>query len=141
MKRHAAELESQRPAASPVDRPSPSVANRAPAPSADIRHYGQELEERYVAARDAWTAAMRAANSGRPADMASLAIAQEAYEAVSDEREQWLASGRLAIPIDPVPTRSQIETAVGQELEWRRVLARDTRRGLFTRIRDRLNGR
>jgi hypothetical protein len=143
MKRRAAELESQRPAAGPVDRPSPSVAKRppAPTPSADIRHYGKELEERYIAARDAWTAAMRAANSGRPADMASLAIAQETYEAVSEEREHWLASGRLAIPIDPAPKSSQIEIAVGQELEWRRVLAGETRRGLFTRIRDRLNGR
>ena len=84
---------------------------------------------------------MRAAGSGRPADMASLAIAQEAYEAVSAEREHWLASGRVAIPVDPAPKRDQIEIAVGQELEWRRVLARDTRRGLFTRIRDRLSGR
>jgi hypothetical protein len=34
----------------------------------------EEVEQRYVASRDAWVAAMRAANSGRPADMATLAI-------------------------------------------------------------------
>ncbi len=143
MKRRVAELEAQGPAASPVDPPSPSIANRAPAHtlSADIGRHGKELEERYIAARDRWTAAMRAAGSGRPADMASLAIAQEAYETVSAEREQWLANGRVAIPVDPAPKRSQIEIAVGQELEWRRVLSGEPRRGLFARIRDRLGGR
>jgi hypothetical protein len=43
----------------------------------------EEAEARYVAARDAWTAAMRAANSGRPADLATLAVAQDAFEAAT----------------------------------------------------------
>jgi hypothetical protein len=143
MKRRAAELESRAPATSPVVPPSHSISSRTATrqPGVDNGRYGEDLEQRYIAARDTWTAAMRAAGSGRPADMASLAIAQEAYETVAAEREHWLASGRLAIPVEPAPKHGQIEIAVGQELEWRRVLARDTRRGLFARIRDRLNGR
>ena len=143
MNRRAAELESQGPAASPVGPPPPPSTSRAPARtlSTDISRFGEDLEQQYIAARDAWTKAMRAAGSGRPADMASLAIAQEAYETVAAERERWLASGRVAIPVEPPPKRGQIEIAVGQELEWRRVLAGNTRRGLFARIRKRLGGR
>jgi hypothetical protein len=142
MKRRAAQLEAQGTAASAAKPPSSSTATPATTrPPVDINRYGDELEQRYIAARDAWTQAMRAAGSGRPADMASLAIAQEAYETVAAEREQWLASGRVAISVEPPPKNSQIEIAIGQELEWRRVLAGDTRRGLFARIRDRLGGR
>jgi hypothetical protein len=105
----------------------------------DVASYGQDLEERYVAAREAWTHAMHAASSGRPADMASLAIAQQAYETIAAEREDWLASGRVAIPIEPPAKRHDIEIAVGQELAWRRLQQHEDRSGLFTRIRRRLS--
>ncbi len=102
----------------------------------------EEVEEIYVAARDAWTAAMRAANSGRSADLASLAIAQEAYELAAADRERWLAGGdRIAIPVEPADTRHSLETAVGQELAWRRVLHPDAPQGRLARIRRRITGR
>ena len=91
-----------------------------------------------MAARDAWKLAMRAANSGRSKDLASLAIAQQAYEEVAAEREHWLAGGRMAIPIEPDPQRHDIEVAVGQELEWRKVLHPTKARGFLGRIKDRL---
>ena len=142
MKRRAAELESTGSrASSPVDPALRLTAPPAPkrAPARDIARYGQDLEARYIAARDAWLAAMRTAASGRPADMASLAIAQEAYEAVATEREHWLTSGQVAIPVEAPPKTNHLEIAVGQELEWRRVLAHETRRGLFSRIKGRFS--
>ncbi len=81
---------------------------------------------------------MRAANSGRSKDLASLAIAQQAYEEVAAEREHWLAGGRMAIPVEPDPQRHDIEVAVGQELEWRKVLHPTKARGFLGRIKDRL---
>lgn len=143
MKRRAAELETEVPAPMAAEPPAP-VADRESsrgAPVADAAEYGRDLEDRYVAARDAWAEAMHTANSGRPADMAALAIAQEAYESVAAEREDWLASGRVAIPIQPDPERHDIEIAVRQELAWRRVLQRETRRGILSRIRRRIIGR
>jgi hypothetical protein len=121
------------PVAGPVSLPAP--------PRLEGARYGDDLEARYVKARDAWTHAMQIASSGRPADMASLAIAQQTYEAIAAERDQWRASGRVAIPIQPghAPKRHDIEIAVGQELAWRRVQEADGRGGLFSRIRRRLS--
>jgi hypothetical protein len=100
----------------------------------------EEAEVRYVAARDAWTAAMRAANSGRPADLASLAIAQEAYEAAVAERDRWHTGTKVAIAVDS-ETRSGIEAAAGQEIAWRQVLHPDEPKGgVLSRIRRRLSG-
>jgi hypothetical protein len=100
----------------------------------------EEAEVRYVAARDAWTAAMRAANSGRPADLASLAIAQEAYEAAVAERDRWHTGTKVAIPVES-ETRSAIEAAAGQEIAWRQVLHPDQPKGgVLSRIRRRLTG-
>ena len=127
----------------PTDPAPPPVAKRVsvrPSTGLDAARYGQDIEDRYAQARDAWTQAMQVAGSGRPADMASLAIAQQAYEAIAAEREQWLASGRIAISIQPSPKRHDIEIAVGQELAWRRVQQHDGRGGLFSRIRRRLTG-
>lgn len=102
----------------------------------------EEAEAAYVAARDAWTAAMKAANSGRPADLASLAIAQEAYEAAVVERERWMKSEpvpRTAIPIEGGGTKAprELDAVVNQELGWRHVHdpkpARGIR-GLFRKI-------
>lgn len=84
-------------------------------------HSREDAEAAYVFARDAWTGAMRAANSGRAADMASLAIAQEAYEAAAAERDRWSASTRVAIPVEPAESRSDLDAVVGQSLEWRKV--------------------
>ena len=96
-----------------------------------------EAEEHYVSCRDAWTAAMRAASSGRPADMATLAICQEAYEAAALERERWLSGGRVAIPVEePVNDRASIEVVVDQALAWRDVHdhERDKPRGVLGRL-------
>ena len=142
MKREATEIQSPPSVLSPVDS-RPPVADQASAAhtlAGDIRQYGADLELRYVAARDAWKLAMRAANSGRSKDLASLAIAQQAYEEVAAEREHWLAGGRMAIRIEPDPERHDIEVAVGQELEWRKVLHPAKARGFLGRIKDRLGG-
>jgi hypothetical protein len=104
-------------------------------------HTHEEAEAAYVAARDTWTAAMRAANSGRPADLASLAIAQEAYEAAVAERERWEAGGRVAIPVEPENEVNSLDAAVEQELAWRKVLHPEPKTGLLGRIRRRLTGR
>ena len=141
MKR-STQLDSRAPTTPSTDSKRPPVAEHVSAHSStglDAASYGQDLEERYVAAREAWTQAMQAASSGRPADMASLAIAQQAYETVAAEREGWLTTGRVAIPIEPSPTRHHIEIAVGQELAWRRVKQQEGRSGLLTRIRRRLS--
>jgi hypothetical protein len=99
-----------------------------------------EAEGQYIAARDAWTAAMRAANSGRPADMAALAIAQEAYEAAAAERDRWMSGSRVAITIEPEDHMGGIETAVEQELRWRKVRHPHEEQSLLTRVRRRLFG-
>ena len=144
MKRRSSELETTASAAQPPVTPTPTT----PDSTARVRgimsaaaRYEAYLEHRYVAARDAWTHAMHAANSGRSADMASLAIAQEHYETIMDERERWLASARVAIPIHAPDTRRKIEVAVGQELEWRRVHAPKPPPGFVGRFWGRLRGR
>jgi hypothetical protein len=93
----------------------PSVADRR----AQRPRSAEEAEERYVAARDAWTAAMRGAQSGASADLAALAIAQEAYEAALAEKARW-TSARVAIPVEH-DSSSDLDAVVGQELSWRRV--------------------
>ena len=114
----------------------------APEPAPSAPRSREEAEAQYVEARDGWTAAMRRANSGRAADLASLAIAQEAFEAASAELELWRTGARVAIPIQPDATHTVLEAAVGQELAWRRVLhPPEKKRGLFGRLRNRLNGR
>jgi hypothetical protein len=100
-----------------------------------------EAHELYVAARDAWTAAMRAAASGRPADLAALAITQEAYEAASAEWERWESGDRVAIAIETDRSAS-VGAVVGQELAWRKVHDQDRASGgLVSRILRRLRGR
>lgn len=99
-----------------------------------------EAEARYVEARDAWTAAMRRANSGRPAHLASLAIAQETYEAALAEVELWRSGHRIPIPVQAGRSVG-IEVAVGQELEWRRLHApEEPHRGFIARLRRRISG-
>lgn len=96
-----------------------------------------EAEEHYVTCRDAWTAAMRAASSGRPADMATLAICQEAYEAAALERDRWLSGGRVAISVEqPRDEHASIEVVVDQGMAWRDVHdhERDKPRGLLGRL-------
>lgn len=102
----------------------------------------EEAEERYVVARDAWIVAMRAANSGRSADLASLAIAQEAYEHATAEAERWRSAGRVAIPIDAEPPRAAVEVAIGQQLAWQRVRDHEEKpRGFVSRVMRRVTGR
>jgi hypothetical protein len=141
-KRQVSEIEAQAPGPIPVDHPPSDIGSAGAAHTlvGDMRQYRADLERRYLAARNAWTLAMRVANSGRSKDLASLAIAQQAYEEVAAEREHWLASGKVAIPVEPDPERHHIEVAVGQELEWRKVLHPPKDRGFFGRIKDRLGG-
>lgn len=101
-----------------------ATASRRPA-SVPSTASADEAEAAYIAARDAWTAAMRASTSGRPADLAALAIAQEAYEATATERDRWARQQAVAIPIEaPAPLRN-LDIVVGQEAEWRRVKQRE----------------
>ena len=97
---------------------SPSATPRTPVPAPRST---EEAEERYVVARDAWIAAMRKANSGRSADLASLGITQEAYEQATVEVEKWRSGVKVAITIEPDAKLHDLETAIGQELAWRRV--------------------
>lgn len=80
----------------------------------------EEAEERYLACRNEWTAAMRAAGSGKPADLAALAMAQQAYEEALAEHQRWQAGPRVAVPVQPDRPRG-IDVIVGQEFSWRRI--------------------
>ena len=144
MKRRAAELETQAaaaPQAPVVHNTSDTVGHSALAHRlVAAPHSREEAEERYIAARDAWTKAMRAANSGRSADLASLALAQEAYEAAVTERERWLAGGRVNIPVKPAEPRRTIEAAVQQEMAWRAVKHHEEPKGLLRRLKKRIRG-
>jgi len=95
--------------------PSSGMADRLARP-----HSREEAEERYVRAREAWTAAMRTANSGRASDLAALAMAQEVYEDALADRERWASSPSVARPVGE-ERPSGLEAVVGQELSWRRV--------------------
>lgn len=95
--------------------PPSGMANRLARP-----HSREEAEERYVAAREAWTAAMRAAGSGRPSDLAALAMAQEAYEEALADQVRWASSPSVAIPVGDERPKG-LQAVVGQELSWRRV--------------------
>lgn len=129
----------------PAYPPMPPSAPRVSRPS-DATREGRgatarsraEAHEMHETARDAWIAAMRAAGSGRPADLAALAIVQEAYEAAAAERDRWDASGgRMNIPIEP-ETRSPVDAVVGQELAWREVRAPRREPGFVGRLLRRL---
>jgi hypothetical protein len=107
----------------------------------------QEAEERYVTCRTEWVAAMKAAASGRPSDMAALAIAQEAYESALLEAERWRSGHIVAVPVEPEPMRD-LEAIVGQELSWRQVHAPPSedappakKAGPLRRVLGRLTGR
>ena len=120
---------------------APAAGTPASAPIGPVRSL-EEAEERYVAARDAWTAAMRKANSGRPADLASLALRQETYELATAEVERWRAGIKVAIPVEPRTRQSGLEAAIGQELAWRHVHEHPEKaRGLLARLGRRLTGR
>jgi hypothetical protein len=98
-----------------------------------------EAEARYIAARDAWTAAMRQASSGRSADLAALALTQEAYEAAAAERERWASGEAVPIPIEPSEHHAEdLSKVVGQELAWRDVRRHEEEpRGLWRLFRRR----
>jgi hypothetical protein len=130
----------QPPATGQVVRSRPA-ADAAPMRPVDAPRSRDEAEARYVEARDAWIAAMHRANSGRSAHLASLAIAQEAYEAALAEVEMWRSGHRIPIPIEAGRTVG-IEVAVGQELRWRRLhrAQEEPRAGFLTRLRRRISG-
>lgn len=93
-----------------------------------------EAEAHYVRCRDAWTAAMRAASSGRPADMATLAICQEEFEAATIERDRWQSGHRIAVAVEPETDRAPIHVVVEQTLAWRDVHDHEKPRGLVGRL-------
>jgi len=85
---------------------------------------------------------MRKANSGRSADLAGLAITQEAYELAAAEVERWRSGVKVAIKIEPEAKLHDLETAIGQEFAWRRVLEQQDRQpGRLSRAIRRLTGR
>jgi len=143
MKRRAAELETQAAAAPQgpvVHNTRDTVGHSALAQRLDAPHTREEVEEQYVAARDAWTKAMRAASSGRPADLASLALTQEVYEAAAVERERWISGGRVAIPVEPEEPHRDLHAAVGQEMAWRAVKHHAEPKGFLGRLKKRIRG-
>ena len=101
-----------------------------------------DVDAAYEDSRIAWAAAMRAARSGRPADMAALAIAQEAYEQALAEKRRWDENPRVAIAVEPERPRG-IDVVVEQELARRRAKELDDQRqqkrgglgGLVRRLR------
>lgn len=104
-------------ASSPLRRshaPSVGITPRAAERAVSL----EDAQQRYIAARDGWASAMRGAASGRPADLATLAVAQEAYEAALAERDRWASGARVPIAVEPDRPKS-IEAVVGQELTWR----------------------
>ncbi len=105
------------PAPPAIQRPAEALQETVPTSPRSL----DEAEARYDACRDAWTAAMRAANSGRAADLASLAITQEAYEEASAEVQRWRSGEKVAIPIEPERDRASLQAAIGQEMAWRRM--------------------
>ena len=124
-------------AATPTQRIGSSMSSTGISQRVNAPRSLAEAEEHYVASRDAWTAAMRAASSGRPADMATLAICQEAFEAATLERDRWLSGTRVAIAIEePVKERPSIGVIVDQALAWRDVHdhERDKSRGFLGRL-------
>lgn len=108
------------------EQPSTASARKAPPAATPLSarlarpRSPEEAEERYLACRNEWTAAMRAAASGKPADLAALAMAQQAYEEALAEHQRWQAGPRVAVPVQPDRPRG-IEAVVGQELSWRRI--------------------
>jgi hypothetical protein len=105
---------------------------------ADAPHSPEEAEAQYVAARTVWVDAMHNASTGKPADLASLAIAQEAYERAAIERTRWQNGPKAHVAVEPPPKRN-VEIALGQELAWRRVREAEARRK--TGVMGRLFGR
>jgi hypothetical protein len=124
-------------------RPQADHAPSTPALQTDARPRSRdEAEARYVTARDAWTAAMRRANSGRAADLASLAITQEAYELASAEVESWRSGRTIAIKVEPEKKRTNLDALIGQEMAWRRVHEVKVQKpGALGRLARRLTGR
>jgi hypothetical protein len=85
---------------------------------------------------------MHKANSGRSADLASLAITQEAYEQATVEVQKWRSGAKVAIAVEPETKLHDLETAIGQELAWRRVHEhQDKPPGPLARAIRRLTGR
>lgn len=147
MKRRTAEPQTQAAAAPPAPvvptspfSPTQSAPAQRPVGPHSYEEAREEAEERYIAARDLWVTAMHAANSGRPVDLASLALTQETYEAAAAERERWIAGARVAIPIGRDAPRRNLEAAVGQEMAWRKVRHHEKREGFLRRLKRRITG-
>lgn len=85
---------------------------------------------------------MQKAASGRPADLAALAMAQEGYESALVELDRWRAGERVALEIHR-PEERGLDAVIGQELAWRRLHEAEARKrpGFFGRLARRLSGR
>ncbi len=73
--------------------PSSAMAERLARP-----HSREEAEQRYVAAREAWTAAMRTANSGRSSDLAALALRFEELRIMHEPELEVIKRAREGNP-------------------------------------------
>lgn len=141
-RRTAVETKDAAAAPAPLARADDAAGHSALAQRLAGAHSREEAEARYAAARDAWVTAMHAANSGRPADMAALALAQEAYEAAVTERDRWLNANHVAIPIEVERPANGLDAVVGQELAWRRIHSAPAEpRGLLGRLKRRITRR
>ena len=140
-RRAAADTEAAAAAPAPPTGTNDTAGHSAMAQRRAAPRSREDAEQRYVAARDAWVTAMRAASSGRPADMAALALAQEAYEAAVTERDRWLNGNHVPIPVEPERTTNGIDAVVGQELAWRHIhKAPEEPKGLLGRLKRRITG-
>lgn len=85
------------------------------------------VEARYEAAHQAWLDALRVCRSGKPADLARLAIAQRTYEELSVElerahREAAERQVRLeALRARRLETARRAETIANQAAAWMRI--------------------
>jgi hypothetical protein len=84
---------------------------------------------------------MQRASSGRPADLAALAMAQEAYESAMVELDRWRAGER--IPLEVQPMERGLDAVIGHELAWRRLHETEGRKrpGFIGRLLRRISGR
>lgn len=139
--RRRTEVEGTAPPTERHPRPAPEPQERGPLQRRALPTSLQEAEERYAAARGEWTAAMQKASSGRPADLAALAMSQETYETALLELNRWRSGERVTIEVES--EARGIDAIVGQELAWRRVHDAESRKrpGLLGRIARRLSGR
>jgi hypothetical protein len=126
----------QAPQRQPPPRTQPVPAAAQP-PSPSQAPSVAELAAAYATAEERWRRALKAANSGRPVDLAELALAQEAYVAAGTalrraQREESEQSRRMAeMRARRMEAESRLAVIVAQEQAWREVAHSDGSSGSF----------